>query len=200
MYTAILAFFEEISALKWVGLVVAVLGMALLFTDLVMNIKKHSHTKMNIVAMVFLCLSLVCYILTQWVFVDKLPSIVGFVWVVFLVAYFVCDVIMAVGIGRDNHRKKVGMGEEEEDTAAEENAAETQENNDAPSASEGAAGAVEASEKMEFAATEQTADEKPARKRGRNKKGDKAASNDDGVEAVNMLEAQDSDGKNDPTE
>ena len=118
MYTALLAFSKLTDALKWIALVVAALGVALLFYDLVVNIKKRKRTKLNIVALVFLSLSLVCYILTQWV-LKNLPAVVGFVWVFFLVAYFVCDIILAVGIGRDNHRKKMGMDDtDEDDTAA----------------------------------------------------------------------------------
>lgn len=185
MYTAnILAFFEGIDAAKWIGLAVAVLGVALLFSDLVMNIKKRNHTKMNIVAMVFLCLSLVCYVVTQWV-IPNLPSLFGFIWVVFLVAYFICDIIMAVGIGRDNHRKKRGLTDPEED--------------DAPN---GDSEEIVAAENADGILTdEQTdeADKKPSRKKGKNKKSEKVTEKRD-VEVVNMLEEQDSDGTTDPTE
>ncbi|MCM1290052.1 MAG: hypothetical protein NC132_06405 [Corallococcus sp.] len=117
MYTAnVFAFSKGTDAAKWIGLVVAVLGVALLFTDLAMNIKKRNHTKMNVVALVFLSLSLVCYILTQWV-IQNLPTLFGFIWVVFLVAYFVCDIVMAIGIGRDNRRKKLGIADADEDDA-----------------------------------------------------------------------------------
>lgn len=127
MYSAnVLAYFSKGSnAAKWIGLAVAILGVALLFSDLFMNIKKRNHTKMNIVALVFLSLSLVCYVLTQWVF-TSLPPMVGFIWVVFLVAYFVCDIILAVGIGRDNRRKKRGLGSSDEDESETEAEAKTE--------------------------------------------------------------------------
>ena len=119
MYTAtVLAYFDAgIDAAKWIGLVVAVLGVGFLLSDLIINIKKRKRTKMNIVALVFLVLSLVCYILTQWVLTD-LPPLFGFVWVVFLVVYFVCDVIMAISIGRENHRKKQGLVDDDDDDTA----------------------------------------------------------------------------------
>ena len=118
MYSAnVLAFFEKSTdALKWVGLAVAVVAMAFLLTDLIINIKKRKRTRLNIVALVFLVLSLICYVLTQWV-LPNLPSLFGFVWVVFLAVYLVCDIILAVGIGRDNRRKKMGMEDDDEDAS-----------------------------------------------------------------------------------
>jgi len=205
MYTAFLAFFDGSSAAKWIGLVVALLGVALLFTDLVMNIKKRNHTKMNIVAMVFLVLSLVCYILTQWVLTD-LPTLFGFIWVVFLVAYFVCDVIMAVGIGRDNHRKKLGMDDSDEENANNADANDANFDKDAAvehidNADASVSEAVtEADYSQELSAERQTSDnvKKSARKRGKSKKN--GAANAEDAEAVNMLEEHDSDGTGDPTE
>ncbi len=100
-----LAFAKSMEAAKWVALVVAALGLALLFTDLIMNIKKRQHTRLNIVALVFLSVSLICFILTQWV-IKNLPPFMSLIWIAFLVGYLVCDIILAVGIGKDNRRKK----------------------------------------------------------------------------------------------
>lgn len=201
MYTAnVLAFSKGTDAAKWIGLVVAVLGVALLFYDLVMNIKKRNHTKMNIVAMVFLCLSLVCYILTQWVLTD-LPPLFGFIWVVFLVAYLVCDVVMAVGIGRDNHRKKRGLvdPEEEDDANTDDGAAAEQDVNTEADAKEVIS---KTDDIKECSADEQIVKvtQKPARKKGKGKKNAEKLENTQDVEIVNMLDEQDSDGSADPTE
>ena len=112
MYAAnILAFFSKTTdALKWVGLAVAVLVVAFLMADLIINIKKRKRVKMNITALVFLLLALLTYILTQWVLTD-LPAFVGFIWVAFLGIYLIFDIILAVGIGRDNRHEKKGLGD-----------------------------------------------------------------------------------------
>ena len=110
-FTNILAFADTNAALKWVGLAVAIVVVAFLMVDLVINIKKRNHVKLNITALVFLVLALVGYVITQFV-LTNLPAIVGFVWVAFLVAYLICDVILAVVIGKDNRRAKRDSAED----------------------------------------------------------------------------------------
>lgn len=86
---------------KWVTVIVAVLGLCLLFSDLIINIKKRHNTKVNIIGLVFLSLSLACFVPTI-IYGDEAPSLLNFAWVGFLIGYFVCDVILAVIIGKQN--------------------------------------------------------------------------------------------------
>lgn len=101
---------------RWIGLVVAVLGMCLLFSDLIINIKKRRNTRLNVIGFVFLTLSLVCYVLTQFVFTN-LSSMMTFIWIPFLVGYLVCDVIVAICIGKENARKKQEKQLQQEDSS-----------------------------------------------------------------------------------
>ncbi len=92
---------------KWVALVVAVLGLCLILSDLIINIKKRRNTRLNIIGLVFFVLSVLCFVLTQFVFADQLPSVLSLIWIVFLICYFVCDVIIAVCIGKQNKQNGV---------------------------------------------------------------------------------------------
>ena len=44
--------------------------------------------------------------LTQLVFDEGLPPVFSYFWIVFLAAYFVCDVILAVSLARQNKQNK----------------------------------------------------------------------------------------------
>lgn len=90
---------------KWIVVVLAALAMGLLLADLIINIKKHHNTKVNIIGLVFLGLSICCFVPTI-VFGDDAPGILNYAWIGFLACYLVCDVIMAVLIGRENARIK----------------------------------------------------------------------------------------------
>ncbi len=91
--------------LKWIVIVFAALAMGLLLADLIINIKKRHNTRINVIGLVFLALSICCLVPTI-VFGDDAPGILNYAWVGFLACYLVCDVIMAVLIGRANARIK----------------------------------------------------------------------------------------------
>lgn len=93
-------------AAKWVALAVGVVGMALFFTDLIVNIRHRNHTRLNVTGLVFLSLSFLCFVLTQFVFYEGLPPVFSYFWIFFLAAYFVCDVILAVSLARQNKQNK----------------------------------------------------------------------------------------------
>ncbi len=99
-------------SIKWIAVVLAALAMALLLTDLIVNIKKRHNTRVNIIGLVFLSLSIACFI-PVIVFGDQAPQMLNYGWIGFLVGYFVCDVILAVIIGKDNKRKKRNQTAEE---------------------------------------------------------------------------------------
>ncbi len=110
---------------QWITVVVAVLGVALLFSDLIINIKKHHNRKVNIIGLVFLSLSLACFIPTI-VYGKESPVLLNFAWIGFLIGYFVCDVILAVCIGKQNAKlrrsKKVEQqAESDADAVCDEN-------------------------------------------------------------------------------
>lgn len=120
---------------QWITVVVAVLGVALLFSDLIINIKKHHNRKVNIIGLVFLSLSLACFIPTI-VFGEESPVLLNFAWIGFLIGYFVCDVILAVCLGKSNaalkkQKKAEQQAENEDSEAPEESAEETSDENDA---------------------------------------------------------------------
>lgn len=92
-------------SIKWIAIVLAALAMGLFVSDLVINLRKRRNTVINIVGLVFLTFSVVCFVLTI-VFGDETPQLLNYAWIAFLVGYLVCDVIMAVDIGKTNAQNK----------------------------------------------------------------------------------------------
>ena len=94
---------RSLDIIGWVTLVVAALGLCLFVSDLIINIKKRRNTRLNIIGLVFISLSIVCFVLTM-VF-SEMETIFMFISIAFLAAYLVCDVIIAVCIGKQNKRE-----------------------------------------------------------------------------------------------
>ena len=94
---------QSLDIIGWVTLVIAVLGVGLFFGDLIINIKKHRNTLLNIIGLVFISLSLVSFVFT--ILFAELELVFMLIAIVFLVGYLVCDVIVAVCIGRQNKRE-----------------------------------------------------------------------------------------------
>ena len=87
----------------WVTVVIAVLGLGLFLGDLIINIKKRRNTRLNIIGLVFISLSIVCFVLTM-VFTE-METVFTFIAIAFLAGYLVCDVIVAICIGKQNKRE-----------------------------------------------------------------------------------------------
>lgn len=99
-----LAFDMPTDIIGWVTVVIAVLGLGLFLTDLIINIKKRRNTRLNIIGLVFISLSIVCFVLTM-VFAS-MEKVFMFVSIAFLTGYLVCDVIVAICIGKQNKKLK----------------------------------------------------------------------------------------------
>lgn len=87
----------------WATVVIAVLGLCLFFSDLIINIKKRRNTRLNIIGLVFISLSLVCFLMTM--LFSEMELIFMFIAIAFMIGYFVCDVIVAVCIAKQNKRE-----------------------------------------------------------------------------------------------
>lgn len=93
--------------LQWCGIVFAVVGVVCLFLEAIGSIRKHNNTKLSILSLVFLTISLVGYIITEVVLRSKgLPSFFSVVWVVFLWAYLICNLVSYLKINKKNRALK----------------------------------------------------------------------------------------------
>ena len=88
----------------WITVGIVALGLCLFFGDFVISIKKRRNIRLNIIGLVFITLAIVSFILTE-VFTD-MALIFSFVSIAFLVAYFVCNVVITVCIAKQNKREK----------------------------------------------------------------------------------------------
>lgn len=94
---------RSLDIVGWVTVAIAVLGLCLFFSDLIINIKKRRNTRLNIIGLVFISLSLVCFLLTM--LFTEMEMIFMFIAIAFMIGYFVCDVIVAVCIAKQNRRE-----------------------------------------------------------------------------------------------
>ena len=93
--------------LQWCGIVFGVVGVTCLFLEAIGSIRKHNNTKLSILSLVFLTVSLVGYIVTELVLRSKgLPSVFSFVWIIFLWAYLACNLASAVKISKRSRAEK----------------------------------------------------------------------------------------------
>ena len=75
--------------LQWCGTIFAIVGVIFLFLEAIGSIRKRSNTKLSVLGLVFLSISLVGYLITEIVLRSKgLPSVFSFVWIIFFVGVF----------------------------------------------------------------------------------------------------------------
>ncbi len=93
--------------LQWCGTIFAIVGVIFLFLEAIGSIRKRSNTKLSVLALVFLSISLVGYLITEIVLRSKgLPSVFSFVWIIFLWAYLACNLASAVKISKRSRAEK----------------------------------------------------------------------------------------------
>ncbi len=93
--------------LQWCGIVFGIVGVTCLFLEAIGSIRKHNNTKLSILSLVFLTVSLVGYIVTELVLRSQgLPSFFSVVWVVFLWAYLICNLVSYLKINKKNRALK----------------------------------------------------------------------------------------------
>lgn len=100
--------------LEWGGIVFVVIGIVCLFVEAIACLRRRSNTKLTIVGMVFLSVSVIGYIITEILLRDKdVPIFLTAVWIGFLWAYLICNVISAIILHRKK-RKGIALDDEDE--------------------------------------------------------------------------------------
>lgn len=118
---------EEIFTLC--GQIVAVIGIAFLFFDAIMSIIKKRNIRLSIVALVFLSLAVILFLVGQFVLdAGLVGTVITILSIVFLLAYIVCYVLIVFGNAK---LRKKQLDELTTATEAENNEDnETEQNND----------------------------------------------------------------------
>lgn len=98
--------------LPWIGGVFAVVGLILIFFDVISTIKRRDKTKTNIVGLVLLSVGVVGYAVTDLILPAAMPdgsgwpALASLVWILMFWVYVVLDAVTTWGDIRVAHRKK----------------------------------------------------------------------------------------------
>lgn len=97
--------------LPWVGGIFALIGVVLIFLDVINSIKKRDKTKTNIVGLVLLAIGIAGYIVTDLVLPavkedNAWPALASLVWIALFWVYVILDAVVTLGDIRQARRKK----------------------------------------------------------------------------------------------
>lgn len=93
--------------LQWGGTAFAIVGVVLLFLEAIGSIRKRNNTKLSILGLVFLSISLVGYLLTEVILRSQgLPVIFSCLWILFMWAYLICNLVSAIKLSRQAGQEK----------------------------------------------------------------------------------------------
>ncbi|MCM1194908.1 MAG: hypothetical protein NC332_03140 [Firmicutes bacterium] len=110
---AILGEVQIDTILEWCGRIFGIVGVIFLFVEAIGSLRKRSNTKLTILSLVFLSISVIGYLLTDLILRNKnLPVIFSLLWIVFLWAYLICNLISAVSISKRTRSAKKAETEE----------------------------------------------------------------------------------------
>ena len=90
-----------------VGGIFAGIGLILIFFDVISSIRKRNKTKTNIIGLVFLCIAVVGYTITDIILKDSAwPPLASLVWIAFLWAYVIMDACITMGAVKTVRKSK----------------------------------------------------------------------------------------------
>ncbi len=97
--------------LPWVGGIFALIGVVLIFLDVINSIKKRDKTKTNIVGLVLLAIGIAGYIVTDLVLPavkedNAWPALASLVWIALFWVYVILDAVVTLGDIKQARRKK----------------------------------------------------------------------------------------------
>jgi len=93
--------------LEWGGRIFAVIGIICLFWEAVACLRRRSNPKLTIVGIVFLAVSVIGYAITELILRNQdVPAIFAVVWIAFLWAYLICNIISECILYRKNRAVK----------------------------------------------------------------------------------------------
>ena len=93
--------------LPWIGGVFAVVGIVLIFIDVIGSIKRRDRTKTNVAGLVILSIAIVGYVITDLILVDSAwPPLASIVWILLFWVYVILDACMTMGKIKMHRREK----------------------------------------------------------------------------------------------
>ena len=94
--------------LPWIGGLFAVIGLILIFTDVIASIKRRDKRKTNVVGLVLLSIAIVGYIITDLILKDSAwPPLASLIWIALFWIYVILDACLTMGAVKKAHKKKV---------------------------------------------------------------------------------------------
>ena len=93
--------------LPWIGGIFAVVGLILIFSDIIAGIKRHDKTKTNVVGLIVLSVAIVGYTLTDLILNDSAwPPLASLIWIALFWVYVVLDACLTVREIKHARQKK----------------------------------------------------------------------------------------------
>ena len=93
--------------LPWIGGVFAVIGLILIFFDVIASIKRRDKAKTNVVGLVLLSVAVVGYVITDIILKDSAwPPFASLIWIALFWVYVILDVFVTMGTIKKVRREK----------------------------------------------------------------------------------------------
>ena len=93
--------------LPWIGGIFAIIGLILIFFDVITRIKRRDKTKTNIVGLVFLSVAVVGYTITDLILKDSAwPPLASLIWIAMFWVYVIMDACLTMGVIKKARREK----------------------------------------------------------------------------------------------
>ena len=93
--------------LPWIGGIFAIIGLILIFFDVIASIKRRDKTKTNVVGLVFLSVAVVGYTITDLILKDSAwPPLASLIWIALFWVYVIMDACLTMGTIKKARRKR----------------------------------------------------------------------------------------------
>ena len=93
--------------LPWIGGIFAIIGLILIFFDVIASIKRRDKTKTNVVGLVLLSIAVVGYTITDLILKDSAwPPLASLVWIALFWVYVILDACLTMGVIKKVRREK----------------------------------------------------------------------------------------------
>ena len=93
--------------LPWIGGIFAVVGLILIFTDVIASIKRRDKTKTNVVGLILLSIAVVGYTITDLILKDSAwPPLASLIWIALFWVYVILDACLTLRVIKSARRSK----------------------------------------------------------------------------------------------
>lgn len=93
--------------LPWIGGIFAVIGLILIFCDVISGIKRHDKAKTNVVGLILLSISVIGYTITDLILKDSAwPPLASLIWIALFWVYVILDGCLTLGVIKKARKSK----------------------------------------------------------------------------------------------